>query len=175
MRRGRLALGVLALTFLVSAHAQAPISWDELSEPLPTYGYILTPGITPEHLALNIEGFTLSALEISEYGRMLHARGLTLTREETLARTAHDYAGEHEILLMYLAWLQDAVEQAPQPGGLRADGVDRDITEPGRSALGTRKPLASDFKHKRREVPESQRNADAELKPGELEFGSGKP
>ncbi|MDD5302128.1 MAG: hypothetical protein PHS14_03380 [Elusimicrobia bacterium] len=175
MRRGRLTLGVLGLTLLANAHAQAPISWDELSEPLPTYGYVLTPGITPEHLALNIEGFTVSMLGAGEYGRMLRARGLTLKREETLARAARYNSSDREILLMYLAWLQDAVERAPKPGGLRKDGVDWDITEPSRKALGTRKPVASDFKLKRREVPENQRNADAELKPGTLEFGSGKP
>jgi hypothetical protein len=175
MRRGRLALGALALMLLTGARAQAPVTWDELSEPLPTYGYIVRPGITPEHLALNIEGFTLSALEISAYGGMLRARGLTLKREATLKETQRHYTNEHKILMMYLAWLQDAVEHAPRPGKLRSDGVDRWVAELSSDAFETRRPVASDFKLKRREVPESLRGKDMEPQPGELEFGNGKP
>ena len=175
MRRGRLALGVAALLLLADARAKPPATWDELAEPLPPLGFLFTPIVTTEHLALNIEGYTLSALAAGAYARMLRTRGQTIRREDMFALKKKDYSGEHESLLMYLAWLQEEVEHAPKPGMLMRDNVNRLITRPGENALGARKPVGADFKPRRREVPEHLRYEDAKLKPGELEFGSGKP
>lgn len=173
-RRGAVLAGAAAI-LLSAADIPAQVSVD-LFEPLPILGYLLKPGITPPNLAENIEGFTTAMTDMAAYDRKFRAKAMTPARQERLETATSSFGQDREILLMYLAWLQDAVERAPRPGtGLKEDGVDSSIAEKSSKQLGTRKPLASDFFVKKRELPEHERGQDAQLKPGDLEFKSKKP
>ncbi len=154
-------------------HAQTAANWLDDIDILPTFGYIVRPGITPPHLAENIEGFTLNFMAMADFDAKIRAKGMNPRRAEELERYESSFAQDKYLLLLYIAWLQHAIERAPAPGtGLKEDDVDFDIHEKSREIFTTRKPLASDFFVRKRERPEHERGQDAALQPGELEFKS---
>lgn len=164
-----------AAFLLAAAAAPAQVALDDL-ELMPLVAYALAPGINPPNLAENIAGFTDALTEMGAYDRKVRARGMNAKREERLAVFERSFDQDREILTMYIAWLQDAVERAPAPGsGLKEDDVEYDIVEKSSKLLTGRKPVASDFYKRKRELPEHERGQDAQLKPGELEFRSDKP
>jgi hypothetical protein len=143
---------------------------------LPTFGYIIRPGVSPAHLAENIEGFTKNFIEMADFDAKIRAKGMNPRRAEELESYETSFPQDKYLLLGELALLQHTVERSPAPGtGLRDDGVDYDVAEKSRTIFTTRKPLASDFFKKKTPKPEHERGQDAVLKPGELEFKSPKP
>lgn len=160
----------LLLVALASIAAADPVSLDDLSDPFPPFGFILTAGITPKNLVTNIDGFARALLEHGDYDRKLRAKGLTLRREEALKASAKSYASQRSILLEYLAWLQNEVEAAPEPGSLKEDDVNFWMTEKGIAAAGARRPIPADFKVLKKEKPEHERSAAGKLEAGDLQF-----